>query len=186
MHRAATLASVYANGAKQVNHLNLSRWTISVCVAAILFAGCGGSLNTPNPVNAAMPGAVRATPGNGGAFSANYSGTYKIVKSRGFGHYTIKVDGSGTASFLGPSRESGKMDAHCSMGCSANGVVTLRSTRHPRAAISMQFAFGSLGPGCPQYAVQYTVSRGKGRFYGASGSGTVTFSCSGSNTYSDQ
>jgi hypothetical protein len=168
-----------------VKTLILSRYSLSVCVAIILFAGCGRSLDAPGAVNTVIPGAVRMPPANGRMFQAGYSGTYSSVRRGKDG--SITVDGNGTASFLGASRESGTLKWRCGAigGCYFDGTLVLRSSKHPKVAIFMQVKWFN-GLWCPAYAVHYTVSRGKRRFQGATGSGTVAFSCSGSSAYSDQ
>lgn len=168
-----------------MKRLDLSRYAISLCAAVMFLAGCGQFFNTSGAATGAVPGAVHIVPAKGGEFSASYSGKYESVKSRGFGHYTIVIDGSGTASFLGPSRESGKLDEHCSMGCFANGTLTLRSSRHTNSAIFMFVAFNGGWCTGPQNTGTYFVKRGKSRFRGATGNGTVAVTCPGS-TYSDQ
>lgn len=173
-----------------MNSLSLSRFGLSVCVVAILFAGCGGSqtpIGTPG-VDATMPGFVRTTPARGGAFSGGYSGsaTYQQCQpQRQSGGITFK--GAGTVSFLGPSTESGELGEsflHGQCGAGWRGRVVLRSSKRPkRDRIDMELS--------GEYSqLSYTVIRGFGKFSNATGSGTYTFHgqgpISGSAPYSDQ
>lgn len=118
--------------------LRASRYALSVCVAAILLAGCGRSLSAPRAANAVTAGAVRMPSAQGGAFGANYSGTVKIANLHGNHHYTFTFDGTGVASFLGPSRETGTLTESCTLGCRGRGILTLRSSKHPKAVVFMK------------------------------------------------
>jgi hypothetical protein len=65
-----------------VKTLILSRYSLSACVAIILFAGCGRSLDAPGAVNTVIPGAARMPPANGRMFQAGYSGTLQFCAPR--------------------------------------------------------------------------------------------------------
>lgn len=178
-----------------MGRLNPNHSALSICVAAVLLSGCGGPLGARSAADALIPGAVGAVAAHGGVFSANYSGTVKIAVVNNDHHYKFTFDGTGVASFLGPSRETGTLYENCTLGCDGKGVLTLRSSKHQKAAIFMNVEWS--GPvtyaGMCLPNAQYTVNRGKRRFYGATGDGVVTFTCSGgsfggsgSYTYSDQ
>lgn len=169
-----------------MKNLNLSRCTLSVCVAAILLAACGGSHGPVGPpgANAVMPGVARTAPALGGAFSGGYSGTGTgtlcTYKSGG----AFFFDGSGNSSFLGQGKESVLVQGR--KLCSWSGGATLQSSRHPNQVIfiALSEGRGSIASPCT-VTFTYTVHGGTGKFAHAKGSGTLTFQCSGS-MYSDQ
>jgi hypothetical protein len=180
-----------ARGAKQVKRLNRSRYALSVCAVAILLAGCGGSFNTPSTVTAAMPETARTSPASGGAFSGGYSGSFSFtichgLKSKG----VFRFSGTGLVSFLGPSRESGRLHSHQyarPYDCTPwSGSVTLTSSKDPSNSISMSLKERIPTPNpCQPYP--YKVTSGTGKFANATGSGTVELICRGMRgTYSDQ
>jgi hypothetical protein len=178
-----------------MNYLSRNRCALSVCVAAIVFTGCGGSNGTsPQPIGA-VP-FTRYNNGepssrnelNGGTFSGAYSGTYHavyygctIIRD---GHFNFH--GTGRANFLHRSKETGRLTIGGTTGaCYTDGTATLRSAKHPRDTITVSVK-GEEGERPCYHSLRYSVKQGTGKFVNASGFGTVTFKCVGSSTYSDQ
>jgi hypothetical protein len=160
-----------------------------------LLAGCSETNSTLPRSNAGtsstrlgkLTPTLAQSPGGGGAFSGGYSGTANF-RPCVYQQYTgqFKFTGAGAVSFLGQSEESGNLVLSGRRGSCQGwfGHVVLRSLKHPRVRIKMQVG-GRAHPGpCPS-TLSYTVTGGTGRFYHATGSGTVAFMCSGS-AYSDQ
>jgi hypothetical protein len=132
-------------------------------------------------------------PANGGAFSGAYSGGYSLTLCvsgyRGHeGSFTFK--GSGNASFLHGSTESGvmkrgKINQNLCVGW--GGTATLSSSRNPQNQIVMDIFSHSATIDSPcGHVFYYSVTGGSGKFANASGSGTVSFTCSGSTSYTDR
>lgn len=161
---------------------------LGICAAIGMFAGCSGSqtpISTPG-VNAAMPGSVRAWPTTGGGFTGAYSGRYHYESCS---HHQpggiLKFRGNGQASFLGSSHEIGVLSASYSSDghCFWNGSVILISKKNRRDTISAYFSGGYGNPCGLQFS--YTISGGRGKFGGATGSGNVSFTCLGKHKQSD-
>lgn len=155
--------------------------TVRICyviiagVAAMSLTGCGSGGTALPPgarsENAASPAAHSAARNR--VFRAAYSGEY-MCKPYGSGIRVWAIfHGRGSASFLRRSKEQIVYG-----GCGSSGTFTLW---HPPYTASIH---GNLvGAECSTDT--YTVTGGTGRFVKATGSGTVTFSCS-DETYSDQ
>ncbi len=174
----------------------LSRCALSVCVAAILLAGCSRTNGTLPPSSAGSPSfrleqlspKLAQSPLGGGAFSGGYSGRYATVLYCSL-HYHSKVTikGSGKVSFLHQSTETGEFGAPANMCFGTwHGKVILRSSKHPRNSIKIEIS-GKDYP-CLKQTFSYTVTGGTGKFAKATGNGNVRFQCQGSGrgTYSDQ
>jgi hypothetical protein len=127
-------------------------------------------------------------PTSGGGFNAGYSGSYHDSFNRcSFRPYpTWKFHGTGNASFLNGSQERGTLKALASDSCKAwSGHATLKSSEKRHDSIFVQlFGAGDGGNPC-SVGFQFTASGGTGKFVNASGSGTLTFHCSG-HSYTDQ
>ena len=170
-----------------------ARCTLSICAAIAMLGGCNNAATVPTPGSDVATGGAADLHRHkneermgGGAFNGGYSGTAKS-RSCVFHGYDgqFKFTGAGAVSFLGQSEESGNLRwngprATCSGWA---GHVVLRSSKYPRVRIKMQVS-GRAYSSCPT-TLSYTVTGGTGRFYHATGSGTVAFTCSGS-AYSDQ
>lgn len=162
-----------------MKNLNLSRYALSVYVAAILLAGCGGSSGTSPQSNAIIPSArlqrlELTRPAHGGAFSATYSGTNHRSGSclPGRAPLRIKFRGPGNASYLHRSRERGKITFEGGpqgMCGSFSGKATLTSSGNRLDSINMRLS------GYPSEGATYTVIGGTGKFANATGTGTVIF-----------
>lgn len=162
-------------------------------VLALLVSGCSGASFAPGAETIGAPtnsgsATVRQNTG-GGAFTAQYSGPYSFAPgctASANGH--LKFSGSGHASYLHRSTESGKMTGklHGSR-CVWSGKTTLTASRRSRNSVTF-----SLGLNGSQYhnpcnnAVGFVVKRGTGKFANATGNGTVTFSCTDSGFYLDK
>ena len=171
--------------------LNLSQGALSICLAATLFAGCGGS---QSPLGAAghntlVPGTARTQPTNGGAFSAVYSGTYHFSKqpcdiNEPKGNF--RFHGAGSASFLDQSSEAGRLKISGAIGfCYTNGAVTLASAKYPTDTITARVGLGHNELPC-KTLLSYKIKRGTGKFVNAHGSGTINLRCHGRRMYSDE
>jgi hypothetical protein len=79
------------------------------------------------------------------------------------------------------------IDKRFSVRCVWSGTATLVSRRHPANSVTVTLGLndGSRTSPCSN-GVGFVVKSGTGKFVNASGYGTVTFTCSGSNTYTDQ
>lgn len=167
-----------------MNRLTLNHEALSVFVAAISLAGCGGvqsSAGAPGP-NTVAPGS-RTVPTSGSAFSGSYFG---MVATSGCGQSAgpFFFRGSGKSSFLGPSYESGILQAN--RVCAWRGGATLQSSKYPHKEIFMALSEGRGNIANPcDITFTYVAHGGTGKFTHAKGSGTLTFQCSGS-AYSDQ
>ena len=167
-----------------MNRLTLNREALSVFVAAISLAGCGGfqSSTGAHGPNVVAPGS-RTVSTSGSAFSGSYFG---MTSSSGCGNSSgpFFFRGSGESSFLGRSYESGLLQFD--RECAWSGGATLQSSKHPNQEIFMALSEGrgSIPSPC-DVTFTYTVHGGTGKFAKARGSGSLTFQCSGS-AYSDQ
>lgn len=150
----------------------------SVLIACIVLAGCAGSVRGVAPPSSSSN--VRVAPAHGGAFSGAYSGqsTYRRCGKR-FGEFVFS--GSGSASFLGRSVESGTIDDYIYSTCSTwQGQVFLQSSKHPDNSLSIAVYDGTP---CKK-PFKYSVVAGYGKFAGATGSGSVLFTCT--KNYTDR
>jgi hypothetical protein len=167
-----------------MKNLNLSPCALSVFMAGILLAACGGSQGpvAPPGVNVVMQRVARTAPAVGGAFSGAYAGkTSGTVCSSG-GTFFFK--GTGKSSFLGGSNESGVL--HANRTCAWRGGATLQSARHPSQEIFIALYEDRENVENPcEIGFTYAIHGGTGKFAHAKGSGDLTFQCSGSR-YSDQ
>jgi hypothetical protein len=180
--RSATLS--VGKGAQQMNVSVLRPYAPIACAAVAILAGCGSQMLTARTPPTAIARPARIGPARGGVFNARYSGSYQShYCDKQHGGASFYFSGNGGASFLGRSAESGHMHGpyHRFSGCWPwTGTAVLASSRNPKNFINM-----SLGYESPCGVVGYEVSGGGGKFANATGSGTVTFRCSG-DTYSDQ
>lgn len=172
-----------------------ARYAVSVAVAVL--TGCSSAANVaPAQISQAsgLGGLAQSQSvsrlARGGSFSASYSGTYYDSGCwKGAGEYT-NFTGMGKASFLFRSSESGSVAApfHYLRGgvCSPwTGAATIMSKRNTQNSITLNLS-GGHGPCYPNSKLNWTVSKGTGRFHHATGSGTVTFMCGDKWAYSDQ
>lgn len=158
--------------------------TVGAAFLVLTSAACG-SQNFSSP-SSFTPLAAHANAG--GAFAAHYAGDFSLTSCTGStnGHFTFSGKGSG--SFINLSSEKGHMvDKRFSVRCVWSGTATLVSRRHPANSFTVTLGLndGSRTSPCSN-GVGFVVKSGTGKFVNASGYGTVTFTCSGSNTYSDQ
>ena len=157
---------------------------IAPVLLAVSTAACGNqSLSNPGSVT---PLAARTN--GGGTFAAHYAGNFTLTSCTASksGHFTFSGNGSG--SFIHLSTENGHMiDKRLSVRCVWSGTAKLVSKRHPGNSITVTLGLndGSRTSPCSN-GVGFVVKSGTGKFAGASGYGTVTFTCSGSKTYTDQ
>jgi hypothetical protein len=174
--------------------LHRSRYALGIC-AAILLAGCGQSTSTLPQSNASTPSmplghlmsGLAQSLTRGGAFSGGYSGTYYDSGCRKNLGETSTFTGTGKASFLFRSSESGSGGApwtglHGGACRPWTGAATIMSERNPQNSITLNLE-GGHGP-CYQQQLSWTVAKGAGKFKNATGSGTLVFTCRNS-TYTD-
>jgi hypothetical protein len=155
-----------------------SRCARSVCVAALLLAGCGGSQvvepsSTPQFIISA------ASRLSGGAFSASYSGK-DGGHSCGTGCRVTHFRGSGTATFLRSSYERVRIRI---VDGTSTGRAILKSLRSKTDSIT-----ATLSPPvylCGSNSKSYVVTGGTGRFGHAMGSGTISTTCLSGPGYTD-
>lgn len=164
----------------------LSRCALSICVAASLFAGCGG-LQPPIgglETNATTSQTSASRPASGGAFWGAYSGAYKqgFNKRRAFCFF--KFQGIGHALFLGQGTEKGHQTTS-NAPCKGQwyGYAILTSAANQGDTITVRLQSGGYSP-CTN-SPRGKVLRGTGKFAQATGFLYVTFTCS-NGTYRDQ
>lgn len=152
-------------------HLKLSRYAFSVCSAAVLLSGCGGPQTQGwNALSPLQPSTKLSGDSlKGGSFTGSYAGKYESGCS--FVCFT-DYHGKGSGTFIGRSRLKGEVFNSCCPS-SCGGGFTFRSKRHPADAFTVSASCGE--------TASYTVTGGKGKFAGASGGGTVSFSVDNSN-----
>ncbi|HYL27519.1 MAG TPA: hypothetical protein VEW74_06760 [Candidatus Nitrosotalea sp.] len=161
---------------------------LTIAAAALIaFAGCDGPqapiAQAGGPESSRSQHAKQTA---GGIFNATFSGTYTTACGQ-YGSSYWEFRGAGRASFLGASREHGRMSLKFSRGCIIeSGTGTLTSKRSGDK-IRVTFQGASYPPCGGSGAVAYIVRGGTGKFLGATGSGTVTFACTffSSQTYTD-
>ena len=150
----------------------MKRWICAVALVAL--AGCSAVSSVP-PHPQTLGAAIKAS---GGAFSGGYAGTYTGGFSCISGAH-FNFSGSGIASFIHRSTESGSMTVTSGMSCAYNGMATLTSTFHPSNTITI--GLGPSGAPCNFrtriVGVPFTVTSGTGKFRNATGSGKVKFTC---------
>jgi len=175
---------MFWNGEKRTKISDSSGWGVGL-LSAVALASCGGSqtptaTQLPTVTNAAT---ARIEPAHGGAFTANYSGTYEYGPC-GTDCEESDFGGHGRASFLGKSTEGVTLTLYA--GHDVTGPATLTSTRIPSNSVSFQLTGGQTLP-CPGVGgtLSWTVTGGTGKFAQATGSGTMTFKCVPSG-YSDE
>ena len=114
----------------------------------------------------------------GGSFKASYSGEWNTHKG-GCGPFCTswKFHGSGSGTAIGDSREHGVVK-----GGFGSGDAVMIQTGSSGNSIRVHLNGGFCSP-----HLNYTVSGGQGIFQKATGSGTIHFSCTGTNrgTYND-
>lgn len=139
-------------------------------LATLSVAGCGGGeVAHPNPPQQfASSGGPKSTESqlSGGAFSANYSGRWRLQHSWVGDEFVF--DGQGTASFIGKSGEAGSLGPP-----EMFGIVTLASDSKHRNTIAMGLPSVNL---CGHHSTFY-VHGGTGKFRNATGGGTLNFIC---------
>jgi hypothetical protein len=175
-----------------MNTISRRHYALNVCAAAAMLAGCGGSqLSTgvlgavPNSdkltVSDKYPATRNVVPNH--VFDARYSGRYECDvygTSRDQKFYYLFM-GHGTASVpdLRKSRES----VYYYFGSIPCGISPTGGSFTLKDRSSEDTITGSVsGNDCS--VDTYTVTGGTGRYSGAIGSGTVTFTCTG-NHYED-
>jgi len=95
---------------------------------------------------------------------------------------TFDFNGAGDASFIGKSTEWGQFVYYAESGCSGDwaGTVVMTSSKRAEDYLAMELYSGQ--PCKKKFT--YAVVGGFGKFKGATGSGTVLFTCK--RNYTDQ
>jgi hypothetical protein len=130
----------------------------------------------------------------GGTFKASYTGDYSLVGCVGGVHWhrgEFAISGSGKASFLRKSTEQGQMSRGIineKICVGWGGNATLTSIHDAANSIYVDLNDRNFVQSPCGQAVSFGVISGTGKFARATGSGTVTFQCSGSGSgqYTDQ
>jgi hypothetical protein len=159
--------------------MKISKVPIAIIAAALV--GCSGPqgvLQTNLDAPAAGPQQQtleRARPANGGAFSGSYTGRASGGDDCSGSEY-LTFQGTGNASFLHRSRESGTLMASygSSTQCSYSGSATLTERKDPDSTVTMSIT------GNASTSLTYTVTSGTGRFAKARGHGVFSITVSGS------
>ncbi|HZV76314.1 MAG TPA: hypothetical protein VFF63_00990 [Candidatus Babeliales bacterium] len=160
-------------------------------ITAVLLAGalaaCGSNERFATPGSVQPPNVTAA---GGGAFTARHDG-YVPVSSRCTAHRNgrFEFSGDGFAKFFHKNWERGSMtDKRGGNDCSWSGTAMLSVEGHAGNSITvtLRLANGSKDP-CAQSRtfMAFVVTSGTGRFAHATGSGSITFECLGSNGYHD-
>lgn len=157
-------------------------------IAMLALVGCAAVLSVPTHLQT-QGAAIRQS---GGPFTGSYSGNDHLIicnpQTRFKGSFTFT--GSGSASFIHSSTESGVMSGSSSAPCAFAGAATLTSSVHPENSITVELALRSFlrnSPCTPKgQHITFTVESGTGRFANAAGNGTVNFACRSNGTYTDQ
>jgi hypothetical protein len=158
----------------------------AIVLISALLAACGArqsSVQGLPTTSGAAPDVL--TPADGGAFSANYAGSWGRSQCIDRGElFSLGGSGSALFPFLHRSSEGGQLISNPEyMGlCSGpwKGWAKIASHKYPSDTITF-----NLSDGFPCGGASFNVRSGTGKFAFARGSGTVRFNCAGS-TYSDQ
>ena len=154
------------------------------CTALVLtlsLVGC--SFGSTIPSGQHLPTGKSAS--NGGAFTATYSGS-ETNGSTCFLNRTFRFSGTGSASFLHQSEESGSMVWEFDPFCNLTGRATLVSASHPLNSVSVTLQAGAAACGGFLHKTTFTVHGGTGRFRHATGGGTIQFNCTSNGSYTDK
>ena len=153
-----------------------------ICTVALLaLVGCSAVPSVPT--HPQIEGAAIKT--SGGAFSASYAGTETGGNSCLLSQH-FKFSGTGSATFLHASSESGEMVWGRGFTCDLLGRATLTSTTHPHNTVTVELEYNLPGCEASMHPMTFRVIGGTGRFANAKGSGSVRFSCHTGGTYSDK
>lgn len=149
-------------------------------VVISMLVGCSAVTTIPTQVQTADT-TIRTS---GGSFSGAYVGT----ESSGFNcvvNQTFTFSGSGSASFIHNSTETGSMEWH-GPGCNMVGRATITNKNHPSNSINVALTYSA--PPCERFKAgpNFTIVGGTGKFKTASGDGRVKFTCHPDGTYTDQ
>lgn len=167
-----------------MSHILPKLW-IAATVLEML-AGCGG---TQTPIG--HPGGSVSSLWSiqrhsaGGAFNARFSGRFTSACGQ-YGPSLWKFRGEGRASFLGASRERGYFKLVFSHACTIDSGEAILRSKSSGDKVRVSFSATQYALCSGSGAVPYQVHGGTGKFSGATGGGTVSFSCSGfSHKYTD-
>jgi hypothetical protein len=123
----------------------------------------------------ALPNLASAAPGSptGAPFRATYTGTGAFTSAT-----TVQFNGTGTASLLGASTNHGDIaitgpDASCTNGLANTNTETLRAASGDVLVITMHDVSCPISTNVFHGTGHWEVTRGTGRFLGATGQGTV-------------
>lgn len=157
------------------------RHVLAMVSGFLALSGCAALTANPVTANQGPPAAQsfnQRFPSQGGSFKASYSGEWNTHKG-GCGIFCTswKFHGSGGGPALGDSREHGVVK-----GGFGSGDAVMIQTGSAGNTIRVHLSGGFCSP-----HLTYTVSGGQGMFKKATGSGTIHFSCTGTNrgTYND-
>lgn len=154
------------------------------------FVGCSSASTLP-------PNLIHATDSvglSGGALSGGYAGNFSEMGCGLNSGGSLSFSGSGQATFLGMSSESGHMVAGGGACAIWKGSATLTSRFHRANTVTVSTTFTNNdqqpcnnprhGPG--RFPTYWTVTGGTGKFANATGKGSVTLVCDFTkHTYTD-
>ena len=120
----------------------------------------------------ALPNLVSAAPA-GVPFEASYTGTATFTSAS-----TVQFSGAGKATLLGASTNSGDVvihgpDGSCPGGLANTNVETLRAANGDVLVLTMHDVSCPVGTNVYHGTGRWEVTRGTGRFLGATGQGTI-------------
>ena len=157
----------------------MKSWT---CAAILLvLVGCASVPGVP--IHLQGQGATIRS--SGGPFSARYAGT-ETGGNLCLLNDPFKFSGTGSATFLHATSESGSMVWSHGFNCDLVGSATLTSSNRPHNSVTVRLEYQL--PGCERSfkGIPFTVTGGTGRFANATGNGTIRFACQSNGTYTDQ
>ena len=151
---------------------------------AVAVAGCSNIATVSNEPLSGPRSSQPAITSSGGPFTGAFSGEETGGSTCSLNE-PFKFSGTGSATFIHASSETGSVVWKTGFTCHLTGFATLKSIRHPRNSIT--FFLQGQTQGCnPRSGLQFRVTSGTGRFAHATGNGILHFLCQSSGSYTDQ